>query len=60
VSPSKFTNIRLVGGDEVLIESPGGGGYGDPRERDPERLSRDVEEGFVSSGAAASLYGFES
>ena len=29
VSPSKFTNIRLEPGDEVLIDSPGGGGYGD-------------------------------
>ena len=30
VSPSKFTNIVLTGGDEVLIASPGGGGYGEP------------------------------
>ena len=30
VSPSKFTNIVLHGGDEVLIEAPGGGGYGAP------------------------------
>ncbi len=29
VSPSKFTNIVLTGGDEVRIDSPGGGGYGD-------------------------------
>ena len=50
VSPSKFTNIRLEPGDEVLIDSPGGGGYGDPRERDRDRLERDVVEGFVSAG----------
>ena len=59
VSPSKFTNIRLEAGDEVLIDSPGGGGYGDPLERDRERLRRDVEEGFVSDGAARALYGWE-
>ena len=51
-SPSKFTNIRLEGGDEVLIDSPGGGGYGDARERDRERVARDTYEGFVSPGAA--------
>ena len=33
VSPSKFTNIVLREGDEVLIASPGGGGYGHPRAR---------------------------
>ena len=48
VSPSKFTNIRLEPGDEVLIDSPGGGGYGDPRQRDRARVQRDVDEGFVS------------
>ncbi len=57
VSPSKFTNIVLTGGDEVLIASPGGGGYGDPRERDPERVAEDVAQGFVSDGAAREIYG---
>ena len=57
VSPSKFTNIVLHGGDEVLIESPGGGGYGDALTRDPERLARDLYEGFVSPAAAQALYG---
>ncbi len=57
VSPSKFTNIVLHGGDEVLIESPGGGGYGDAHARDPERLARDLYEGFVSPAAAQALYG---
>lgn len=57
VSPSKFTNIVLHGGDEVLIESPGGGGYGDALTRDPDRLARDLYEGFVSPAAAQALYG---
>jgi N-methylhydantoinase B len=57
VSPSKFTNIVLTEGDEVLIASPGGGGYGDPRERDRTRLAEDVEQGFVSAGAARDIYG---
>jgi len=57
VSPSKFTNILLKEGDEVLIQSPGGGGYGDPQERDPQRLAEDVEQGFVSEAAAREIYG---
>jgi N-methylhydantoinase B len=57
VSPSKFTNIVLTEGDEVLIASPGGGGYGDPRERDGTRMAEDVEQGFVSAGAARDIYG---
>ncbi|HKP18764.1 MAG TPA: hydantoinase B/oxoprolinase family protein [Gaiellaceae bacterium] len=57
VSPSKFTNILLTEGDEVLIASPGGGGYGDARERDRERVAEDVEQGFVSASAAREIYG---
>jgi N-methylhydantoinase B len=57
VSPSKFTNIVLTEGDEVLIASPGGGGYGDPRERDRTRMAEDVEQGFVSASAARDIYG---
>ncbi len=59
VSPSKFTNIRLEAGDEVLIDSPGGGGYGDPLERDRERVAEDLAQGFVTPGAARDLYGWE-
>jgi N-methylhydantoinase B len=57
VSPSKFTNIVLTAGDEVLIASPGGGGYGEAQERDRERVAEDVEQGFVSAGAARDIYG---
>jgi N-methylhydantoinase B/oxoprolinase/acetone carboxylase alpha subunit len=57
VSPSKFTNIVLEPGDEVLIDSPGGGGYGDPAERDPARVANDVRQGFVSPEAARTAYG---
>jgi N-methylhydantoinase B len=57
VSPSKFTNILLTEGDEVLIASAGGGGYGDARARDPQRVAEDVEQGFVSEAAAREIYG---
>jgi N-methylhydantoinase B len=59
VSPSKFTNILLTGGDEVLIDSPGGGGYGDSTTRDRARVAEDLFEGFVTPQAARDLYGYD-
>jgi N-methylhydantoinase B len=35
----------------------GGGGYGDPRRRAPERVARDVRLGYVSRDAARQWYG---
>jgi N-methylhydantoinase B len=40
-----------------LIETSGGGGFGDPLEREPERVMADVGEGYVSDGAAKERYG---
>jgi N-methylhydantoinase B len=39
-------------GDTVSLATPGGGGHGDPRERDPAALAADLEAGYVSSDAA--------
>ncbi|TAK42817.1 MAG: hydantoinase B/oxoprolinase family protein [Betaproteobacteria bacterium] len=38
---------RLSPGDVVTMDSAGGGGYGDPRERDPAALARDLAEGKI-------------
>jgi len=46
-------------GDRLLLLLPGGGGMGDPGERDPVRLARDVRDGLVSAEAARALYGRE-
>ncbi len=36
--------------DEAMVSiSCGGGGYGHPHERDPERVAHDVREGWVKS-----------
>ncbi len=43
--------------EEVIVEMPGGGGYGDPFERDPERVLRDVRDGRVSVERARADYG---
>jgi N-methylhydantoinase B len=57
VSPSKFANIRLREGDEVVIESAGGAGFGDPFERDPQLVRQDVLEGLVGRESAKRDYG---
>lgn len=54
---SKVSGVPLKRGDIVTIETSGGGGYGDPRARDPQRLARDLAEGLVTPQAAASVYG---
>ncbi|MEX2644143.1 MAG: hydantoinase B/oxoprolinase family protein [Acetobacterales bacterium] len=50
--------IQTVPGEDMLIvEMPGGGGYGDPRRRDPQAVARDVLYGLVSRESAAHDYG---
>lgn len=47
----------LPAGAELHAVSPGGGGWGDPRARDPDQVAADVRDGLVSVQAARSLYG---
>jgi N-methylhydantoinase B/oxoprolinase/acetone carboxylase alpha subunit len=56
-SPSKFSSLTIHEGDEIILTSPGGGGYGDPFQRDPELVLKDVEDGLVSKKAARDEYG---
>ena len=53
----KINFLKLVPGDRLRITSSGGGGYGDPLERDLERVRFDVELGVVSPARAAVDYG---
>ncbi len=56
-SPSKFSSVSIHEGDEIILISPGGGGYGDPLLRDPNLVLKDVEDGLVSKRAAQNDYG---
>ena len=47
----------LEPGDLLSVETPGGGGFGDPTERDPALLERDLREGLVTPEFAAQGYG---
>ncbi|WP_299451121.1 hydantoinase B/oxoprolinase family protein [uncultured Pigmentiphaga sp.] len=54
---AKIFNVRLERGDAYKMLSGGGGGFGDPYERDPEAVAEDVREGYVSAEAAREKYG---
>ncbi len=47
----------IAADDRLIIEMPGGAGYGDPAERDPARVARDLRDGLVSPEAARAAYG---
>jgi N-methylhydantoinase B len=47
----------LRAGERFLLQSAGGGGYGDPTKRDRIALARDIAESYVSTAAAKREYG---
>ncbi len=49
--------LHLAPDEHVLLSPPGGGGYGDPHEREPELVLADVVDGYVSLEAARERYG---
>jgi N-methylhydantoinase B len=53
---SSKTTLDLVPGDVISVRTCGGGGYGPPEEREPERVLRDVLEGKVDSDRARDVY----
>lgn len=52
-----IATVELLSGQRLVSLSSGGGGYGDPRTRDPSSVRADVEEGWVSPTAAREIYG---
>ena len=46
-------------GDIILIRTSGGGGYGDPRERLPDRNHKDLAEGAITPERAKAIYGMD-
>src|SRR5690606_40945343 len=57
---SKVGNKPLQNGDIIRLETSGGGGYGDPKQRSREAVHRAVEQGHVSLESARSEYAFGS
>lgn len=53
----KLNSLPIAPGDAVIIYGGGGGGFGDPLDRDPEAVRLDVVREYVSPGAAHDVYG---
>ena len=57
--PQKITGVTLSKGDRLRIRTAGGGGYGDPKDRDRELVKNDIRLGFVSLDKAKNIYGLD-
>ena len=55
--PTRYADYPLRADDAFRLDSPGGGGYGDPLARDPERVLADLRDGMVSAQQAECEYG---
>jgi N-methylhydantoinase B len=55
--PSKVRDVPVFEGDRLVFETAGAGGVGDPLERDPEAVAKDVRWNLVSREAAGGDYG---
>lgn len=56
-SSSKASDVRLAVGDVLVFETPGGGGFGDPREREPGLVLDDVLDAYIGAEMADEVYG---
>jgi N-methylhydantoinase B len=54
---SKVEGYPLEAGDSVIIETGGGGGYGDPDGRSLDAIALDLKRGYITPEAAARDYG---
>ncbi|TMH37221.1 MAG: hydantoinase B/oxoprolinase family protein, partial [Betaproteobacteria bacterium] len=52
---AKVLMKRLNPGDAITLRAGGGGGFGPPEERDPEKVAHDVRQGYVSRDIAAEI-----
>ena len=56
--PSKVT-LTVPKGGRVSVRTPGGGGFGDPRERPAAAVREDLRNHYISQGSANSIYGID-
>jgi N-methylhydantoinase B len=55
--PSKHDRVEVAAGDRLIFRTAGAGGWGDPLERDPQLVVRDVLRDLVSEEVALRDYG---
>jgi N-methylhydantoinase B len=56
----KCNGLRLKAGDVFRCLTSGGGGYGDPADRDPSSIQADIDSGIVTPEHAREMYGYVS
>jgi N-methylhydantoinase B len=49
----------LQPGDRIVYRTAGGGGYGNPRERDPASIEQEHRDGLISTRATREVYGLD-
>ena len=54
-----MTDVYMRRGDIIRLETAGGGGYGNPQERDPQKVRYDLENNFISEKSAIADYGLD-
>ena len=59
ISEAKFSGVTLKKEDQVQLVFPGGGGFGNPLERDHNAVYRDLDLGFITKQAAKNQYGLD-
>ena len=55
--PARVGDVEVRAGDILRLERPGGGGMGDPAQRDPAALAGDLLDGYITPEGAARDYG---
>ena len=53
---SKMVGIKIKKGQRLHLETPGGGGYGAPEDRDPQAVMRDIALGYIDAKSATQNY----
>ena len=56
-TPGKVGGFPMQTGDRLILQSAGGGGYGDPLSRETDRVMADLRSGFISDTLARKIYG---
>ncbi len=55
----RFPPIEMRPKDQVIIRTPGGCGFGNPKERERERVLADLRYGYITEKAARDIYGYQ-
>ncbi len=59
-STTKFSDLKLERGAHIVLEAPGGGGYGPVSDRDQESVEEDLKNGYISLKEAIRTYKLDS